>query len=180
MHIFRAETHREAGARLALAVGGKFGFGRFSGQPILVPSAVHVLPRPAEIPLAGSQASVAPQRNNLKCCPLNNKYTLGMRCTEITLHYFIKAALPAAVPNRLLSSWEQGCLYKTGRMHLGLKQTGSSYTCQHILCYFSTFNSSVDSLMTHRNSIKWTSKGEKLLPDCGLMLIHPEETHKAQ
>jgi len=62
-----AETYRKAGARLALAVGRELGFGWFSSQPILVPPAVHVLPRPGKNTISALTTSVAPQWYNFKC-----------------------------------------------------------------------------------------------------------------
>lgn len=59
-------------------MGGEFGFGRFSGQPILVPSAIHVLPKTSKNTISElTGASVVPQWNNFMCYLLiNNGGTL--------------------------------------------------------------------------------------------------------
>lgn len=93
-----------------------------------MPSAVHVLQRPAETPLARSPASVAPQRYNFKCCLLNSGYTLSE--TEARRNYITLLRRGCTSP-RLLPSWGEGCLYES--------KAAWVLTDSRILCVFSNF-----------------------------------------
>lgn len=108
---------------------------------------------------------------------INNGYTLSMTEVHRKLHHITSycchtISLSGCSTNRLMSSWDKGCLYKTGGMHLRLKQPGCSHMPAYPVSFFHFHSSrgkvskTIPSLTC---SIKWTSKGEKLHSRPGLM-----------